>query len=158
MTTGAALQQMSTRLLMTNCMVNVKTVADGNESNSVARVNTIVDDDTSNFLATVNTVADDNKRCSTASVNAMGDDKKSNFVVSVNKVADDNKSNSMVSVNKVADENEAKFNVNTVNEYMNCWIVSVCLYFTTVTVQRPRTCRNTCEMSYFSDVREDQPA
>ena len=107
-------------------------------------------------MARVNAM-DDDKSNSTASVSTVADDHKSNFMANVITVVDDNKINSMVSVNKVADENEANFNVNTVNDYIN-WIVSVCLYITTVTTQRPRTCRNTCEMSYFSCVRVDQHA
>ena len=72
-------------------------------------------------------------------------------------VLDDNKSNFMMSVNKLDDKNEANFNVNKVDDYMN-WIASRCLYIMTVTAHRPRTCRNTCKMSYFSCVRVDQPA
>ena len=84
---------------------------------------------------------DDDKGNSTASVSTVADDYKSNIMANVITVVDDNKINSMASDNKVADENEANFNVNTVNDYIN-WIVSVCLYITTVTAQRLRTCRN----------------
>ena len=102
-------------------------------------------------------MADDNKSNFMANVITVVDDNKSNFMVSVTRVADDNKTNSMVSVNKMADKNEANYNVNMVDDYINR-IVSACLYIATVTAQRPRTCRNTCEMSYFSGVRVDQLA
>ena len=79
----------------------------------------------------------DYKSNSTLCVNIVAvDDNKSNFMANVITVVEDNKSNSVVSVNKVTDDKEANFNVNTVDDYIN-WIVSVCLYITTVTAQRP---------------------
>ena len=99
----------------------------------------------------------DDKSNSTASVNIVADDNRSNFMANVVTVVDDNKSNSTVGVDKVADENEANFNFTTVDDYVN-WIVFVCTYLMTVTVQRPRTCRSTCKMLYFSGVRVDQLA
>ena len=137
-------------------MANIITVVDDNKSNSKVSVNIVDDDNRSNFMANITTVVDDNKSNSKVSVNIVDDDNRSNFMANIITVVDDNKSNYMVSVNKVADENEANFNVNTVDDYIN-QIVSVCLYITTVTAQRPRTCRNTCEMSCFSGVCVDQP-
>ena len=122
---------------------------------TTASVNAMADDK-SNSTASVNIVADDNQSISMAIVNLLADDDKSNFMTNVITVVDDNKSNSMVRVDRMADENDVNFNVNTVDDYVS-WIVSLCLYITTVTAQRPRTCRSTCVMSYFSCVHVYQP-